>query len=561
VKKGEFQDWLPLAALNNLKLDQIRGYENNWGRAFSYVMSFTSDTPWENAVGRFDRLAKISKQDIVDFANKYYIDNYVVVYKRTGEAKKVQKIQKPHITPVELNRSAQSDFLKKIQETSVQDVQPVFLDFEKDIERFSIKKDVPVFYKENVENDLFELYYITETGTDNNKKLGIALSYLPYLGTSKYSPEQIKQEFYKIGCSFSVHSSADQIYVRLNGLRENFKTGLELFEHLLADAQPNPEALTGLIKDVFKKRADKKLNKRAILWGGMNNFGIYGAKSSFTNILDQAELQALTADELVAIIHDLNKYEHRVLYYGPDNKNTLTTELNAHHTLPETLIPVPEAVVFKELPTTKNRVYVVNYDMKQAEIIMLSKSEKFNKDNLTDRALFNEYYGGNMSSVVFATMRESKALAYSVYAAYRTPSKKDNAHYVFSYIGTQADKLGEALTGFNDLLENMPESEVSFQSSKEGILKSIAPERITKSDVLFRYERNQKLGLDYDVRKDLWEQIPDKTLQDVSDFHKNYIKGNNYTILVLGDVKKLDKQILKKFGMVQYLSLEDVFGY
>ena len=192
---------------------------------------------------------------------------------------------------------------------------------------------------------------------------------------------------------------------------------------------------------------------------------------------------------------------------------------------------------------------------------MLSKSEPFNNSNLSLRALFNEYYGGNMSSVVFQTMRESKALAYSVYANYNTPRRKEDAHYVFAYIGTQVDKLEEALNGFKELLNEMPESEISFNASKEAILKRIAPERITKSEILFRYERFKKLGLDYDIRRDLWEQVPDLKLADIKKFHSDYIKGNKYTYLVLGDVKKLDKKVLRKFGQVQYLSLKDIFGY
>ena len=37
-------------------------------------------------------LEKITKQDIVDFANARYTDNYVVVYKRNGEDKSVLKV-------------------------------------------------------------------------------------------------------------------------------------------------------------------------------------------------------------------------------------------------------------------------------------------------------------------------------------------------------------------------------------------------------------------------------------------------------------------------------------
>jgi hypothetical protein len=133
----------------------------------------------------------------------------------------------------------------------------------------------------------------------------------------------------------------------------------------------------------------------------------------------------------------------------------LQLNMNKLHRLPDKLLAVPAPVEFEQLPTPETKIYFVNHDMKQAEIIMLSKDIPFNKDVLPQRSMFNEYYGGNMSSVVFQTMRESKALAYSVYATFTRPSKKEDAHYVFAYIGTQADKLHEAMDGFFDLLTVM----------------------------------------------------------------------------------------------------------
>ncbi len=560
VKKGELPDWLPTAVVNNLKLQQLREYERNWPRAFAFVQAFTLDIPWENYVDKIDRLSKISKKDIIEFVNKHYNDNYVVIYKRTGEDKDVKKTKKPIITPVKLNRKYQSDFAKNILNIDVPDIQPVFLTFEEDIEQFALKDDIPVYYKENTENDLFNLYYILDMGTDNNKKTGVALNYLKYLGTSKYSPAELKQEFYKLACSFNVHNSRDQIWVSLSGLTENFKQGLKLFEHLLADAQPNPEALDNLVKDILKKRADDKLSKWRI-GEAMRYYGKYGTQSPFTNILSEKELNNLHPEELIDIIKQINWYKHRVLYYGPDDKGTLISSLNQYHNFPKELKPIPEPTTYSELPTNENKVYVVDYDMKQVEIQMLSKSEPFNKDNLPIRSLFNEYYGGSMSSVVFQTMRESKALAYSVYASYLNPPNKEESHYISSYIGTQADKLPEAMAGFFDLLTNMPESDKSFISSKDAIINRIKPERITKTDILMRYERARKFGYDHDVRKDLYNDIPKFKIEDIKEFFEKYIKNKQYTTLVLSDVKKLDIRELSKYGKVNFLTLEDIFGY
>ena len=63
--------------------------------------------------------------------------------------------------------------------------------------------------------------------------------------------------------------------------------------------------------------------------------------------------------------------------------------------------------------------------MKQAEILMVAKGQEFNAENALIK-LHNEYFGGSMGSIVFQTLRESKALAYSVYSAYSNQEKTTN---------------------------------------------------------------------------------------------------------------------------------------
>ena len=50
------------------------------------------------------------------------------------------------------------------------------------------------------------------------------------------------------------------------------------------------------------------------------------------------------------------------------------------------------------------------------------------------------------------------------------------------------------------------------------------------------------------------------TMDDLSNFHNSYIKNDNYTIMVLGN-KDLKLDVLKQYGEIKHLALEDVFGY
>ena len=563
VKKGEFPDWLISAIINDIKLSEIKSQESNRSRAGNIVEAFVKDVPWEDDVNRTQRLAGISRQDIIDFANKNYNDNYVVVYKRTGEDKNVQKVEKPQITPVEVNRQDKSDFLKEVSEMKTEDIKPVFVDYKNDLSVTGIKNDIPLLYKKNEENELFTLSIVFDIGDYNNKYLSMATGYFSYLGTSKYSPSQLKEEFYKLGCSYSISSGEDQTALTLSGLNENFDKAFILLESVINDLKPEDAALKNLVSDIIKVRADNKLDKEKILWDAMFSYGKYGQKSPYTDIMTEAELAAIDPMQLINAIKELPNYKQKILYYGPLSEDVLKTKLNNDYTLiPDNLKEAPVPVKYEELTTADNTVYVVNYpDMVQAEILMLTKKENYDKDKIPYIALYNEYFGGGMAGIVFQELRESKALAYSTFSSYTIPNKKEKAHYNLAYIGTQSDKLPEAMTGLFQLLNDMPESEITYNSAKDNLIQKFNTERITKAGILNSYLSAQKLGLDHDIRKDIYDKAQTLSLDDIKKFQAENIKDSKYTILVLGDKNKLDIATLSKYGTVKYLTLEEIFGY
>ncbi len=566
LKKGEFPDWLMSAIINDLKLRQVKESESNNSRAMAFVTSFILGTTWKDEVESIEKLSKITKQEVVEFAKKYLNDNYVVVLKKKGKDETIKKVKKPKITPIQVNRDSQSEFLKNIQALKVKEIEPVYIDFNKDILKFTVKNsgpvvlNIPVYYKENTENKTFDLYYVFEMGSNNDRKYGVAISYLKYLGTSKYTSEQLKQEFYKLGCSFNVSNSADQIYVSLSGLTENMPDALKLFELLLADCQPNKDAFDNMLKDIMKKRKDAKLNPQNI-FRAMVTYAMYGTKSPSTNILSEKELNALTSQELVDKLHALNTYEHHILYYGNQTQAELSKLMDLYHNTPSKLKPVPAETKFTEQDTKKNIIYFVDFDTKQSQMILLSKGSLYDKTLSPDVTLFNEYFGGSMNSIVFQELREARSLAYTAMSIYQSPARKDRSYFSLSFIGTQNDKLNDALAALTTLLNNMPESEKSFTLAKDAIVQKLRTERITKSDILFRYENAKKMGNDYDTRKDIFEKVPAMTITNVKTFAEKNIKNKTHTYVVLGDKKEIDFTVIEKYGKVKTLTLEEVFGY
>jgi predicted Zn-dependent peptidase len=560
VKNGNFEDWLVDAIISDLKLNQIKKSESNSKRANEFVEAFILDIPWQDYQNEMTDLEKITKQDIIDFANDRYADNYVVCYKRNGEDKSVMKVTKPTITPVSVNREDQSDFLVDLLAEETEDIEPVFLDFDK-VVQISKVGDVDLIYKENIENDRFKLDYILDMGKDHNNRLPLAVDYLKFLGTAEMSPVNKEKEFYKLGCNLTVSCSSDKTQVTLSGLANNFDESVQLFETILANVVADEDALVELKATKLKERTDAKLNRQIILWRAMGNYAKYGSNSSFMNILSEKELNSVTSEELLDLIHNLTTYKHRVLYYGPENISKVSAELERLHVNKNNLKQIPIKKEFIEGAMDKPMVYVVDYDMKQAEVMMLSKGGKLNMKQYSSIKFHNEYFGGGMSSIVFQEMRESKALAYSVYSTYTIPRDTSNSHYLMSYIGTQADKLSEAIAGISELLDTMPEAESNMINAKEAIEQKIRTERLTKSSVLSEYEKVKKLGIDYDIRENLYKEVQNFDMNSLKDFHNSHISSGNRVVMVLGSKEDLDLEVLKKYGEIKHLTLEDVFGY
>lgn len=563
LREGSFPDWLIDACVKDARLSQLKGYESNNGRVGAMTDAFILGVNWDRYNGMIDRMSKITKQQVVEFVNKYMKDNnYVVVYKRTGEDKSVVKVEKPAITPIAVNREAQSEYGKQFMSLPTPRLAPVFVDFDTQMRSYPLRGGIHFDYIANTENETFSLNYIFEMGKLSDKKLALAITYLPYLGTDKFTAEELQQEFYKLGISFDVTTNDDRVYVSLNGLNESLERGLVLFEHMLSNVKGDPEALKNLVADILSKRENDKKNKNTILRQAMASYARYGSLSPFTDILSKAELEAITPDELVKWIKELNTYQHSIFYYGPSPVKEVALTLMANHTPPAELKKVIPARVYREADTNADKVYFVDFPMVQAEILMLSKgTPKFNLNEYIMSDYFNNYFGGGLSSIVFQEIRESRALAYSASCNYTSPAKRDRSHYFTSYVGTQPDKMKDAMIAMREIIEKMPVSEDQMENARQSVLKRIESERITRSNIFWTYKANMERGINYDVRKDVYQKIQNTTVQDLKQFQETYVKGRHYTILVLGSKDRIDMNYLRSLGDVIEMKLQDVFGY
>ena len=561
LKKGNFPDELLPAVINNMKLEYYHALEKNQDVADQFVDAFIKGREWQTVVGRLDRISKMTKAQIVAFANKYLNNNYALVYKRQGEDTTQKKIDKPQITPIPSNRDLQSDFVKEIIASKTTPIEPRFVDFNKDLVKTKTKKGLPVLYVPNKQSGLFTLSFRYDFGLEADKRLPIAVDYLEYLGTNKLSPEQVKQRFYQLACDYSISAGTDNLNVTISGLNENMPKALWLVEHLLANAKVDKEAYMELVELVKKSRKDNRSNQNAN-FGALAAYGIYGPYNKVRNVMSNAELDKTNPQTLLNLLKGLRNYKHEVLYCGQSTPETLVKTIDEGHVIGKTLANVPQGKRYTEMQTKENEVWMAPYEAKNIYMMLYNNSGKgWNVEQQPMVYLFNEYFGTGMNGIVFQELRETRGLAYNASARYTTPSRVGGTESLQANIISQNDKMMDCVKAFNNIIDEMPQSDKAFELAKQASMKRIATERTTKFGIINAYLQARRLGLDFDIKERIYNALPKITLKEMVEFEKQAMAKKPLRYLILGDEKNLDMKGLEKIGKIKKVTTQEIFGY
>ena len=555
VKKGEFQEWLIPAIINDMKIQRMKTLETADGLATSLYGTYINGRTWEQELNEINEYEKITKADVVKFANDFFKNNYVVIKKEKGVNDKLVRVENPGITPIKLNREEQSPFLKSILAEKSSDIKPEFVDFSKAIKTDKIGDRKASFVK-NKYNDIAEVYFIFPFGSDHDKHLGLATEVLQYLGTDTMSDEELKKEFYKLGISNNFRTSQDQLRISLSGLEENMPKAIALLKNWMQNAKPDQAIYEKNVNTILESREVAKKDKGRIM-AALSNYAKYGKESRFTDVLSKKELESINSVEMTDKIKNLLKMPYEIFFYGQDFK--AFTQYAKPFVEKETL-KVPSKKIYPE-PATEGKVYFTNYDMVQTEMSRIAKGPNVNLKNFGKINVFNEYFGRGLSSIVFQEIRESKSLAYSAYVSYAANGELNHPDYVTTYIGTQANKLPQAVNAMDELMAELPQIPAQFDNAKNAALKQISAGRVNRTNIYFNLLNLRKLGIDYDLRKDIYEEIQKLTLADLTDFYNSEMKPMKYNTAIIGKKENLDMAALNKMGEFQEVSLEEIFGY
>lgn len=555
IKTGDFPEWMLPAMINDFKTQRIKAWETADGLATTLYDTFIKERTWSDEIEEMKLYESFTKENVMEFAKNFFKDNFVVVYKEKGVNENLIRVENPGITPIQINREEKSEFFKMILKKPTQEIQPEFIDYKKAIVCDKIL-DKKLSFVKNPYNNLAQLHYIFPFGSDHDNELSLAFFVLQYLGTKKYSAEELKKEFYKIGVTNDFKIKDDTVYISLSGLEENLPKGLDLLHHWLNKVKPDAKAYKNYISSLLEGRNAAKKDKNKIM-NALVNYAKYGSYSRYTNAVSEERLKEIQCNDLTEKIKNFLEFPYQIFYYGKEYEN-IKAELQKY-TINQTK-PAPKPIKYPQ-PGTNGKVFFANYDMVQVEMSKVAKGKPVNPELFGTINVFNEYFGRGLSSIVFQEIRESKSLAYSAYVAYQANPVLHKPDFVTTYVGTQPDKLRIAIETMSELMSELPQIPIQFNNARKAMLKQIASTRITRTQIFFKFLDMQKLGLTYDLREDMYYKIEKLSLRQLTEFYDKQVKALKYNIAIIGKKENLDKKAIKEMGPLKEVTLEDIFGF
>lgn len=561
LKSGKWDENILKAAINNLRFREIKSLESNSARAMKMAQAYLSNESWENVVNSLDMMSKVSKEEIVAFANKIFKDdNYVVVKKEQGEPTAIEKVEKPPITPIQINRDAESAFFKQIKAKKVIPIQAEFPNYSKAMSIDKTDNGAEVLYVKNKDNSRYSLTFRYAVGTWDNKYLQLLGYYQKYLHTPFLTQEQVHEQLFNLATSFRISSTGEETIVNIEGLTDNMIEALSIVDDILTNPILDSSVVEDIKNQIKKDRQDAK-SKQASCFSALGTYALYGEKAAHRTLLSEKEIDKISATLLCDQIKDLKSYCEQIRYYGDLSEEALLSSLKQNHKMADKVTKKAKGKPSEKQSVKKNQVFFVDYPAKQSYCRMFIVGDKYDENERAVAAMYNEYFGGSMNSIVFQEMREKRSLAYQAMSRYINGNDKNDRSYNLAHIATQNDKVIDAFDAFNSLLDSMPAAQANFDLAKQSLLSSMRTQRISKQSVISTFLNDRRYERAGNNLQQLYNSLQTIDLEQIQQFSKDKFQKRGRVYVILGNKEQVDMEALKKFGKVKELALEEIFGY
>ena len=563
VKTGNFDPELLDFIKLNINMSHETRMESVSGRLWLIMSIILDNKPWEDIKSYPEKINSVTRDQIIEVANKYFNENYLIVRSDKGDHDKV-KLEKPPFKPVApKNTEAKSEYASELDKIKPNKIIPRFVEFGKDVVFDDIGENLHFYYVENPVNTIFSMRLQFGLGTIENPALSQSAQYIALIGTKDKTFDQFKEELQKIGSKIEVFANSNYFGFSISGFDDHYKETLGYLNEYMGQMHVREDDRQKLSKLVENSKITRDREKKDPSAAGraLKDYALWGKKSPYLRRSTLKEVESMTPEFLIQQAKEAMKYEADIMYTGTIPKSIVIRSIKDELNISSNLIDTKSPITIDYNPHTRNKVFMIDDpEAVQSQIYILSEGKVLDMEQRSVADVFNKYFGLGMASIIFQEIREFRSLAYTARGYYINRPDVDMKGYFYGYIGTQVDKTMDAISTYIDIFKNMPQKENRLGSIRDGLTQSINTRKPAWRSQATYVSNLIKQGHKEDPNKFEYSVYKKIDFDDIIEFHKNNFKKDPIVITILTDKSKINIDKILDYGELIELNKEIIFN-
>ena len=548
IKAGEISDEM-IASLKRMYAQSYKVANESSESKMNWLLSaFMYDMPLEQVLNANDHIQALTKEEIVRVAKKYFNQDHMTIsFDEATKTNKAKTLPKPNIKPLEPVKDAKTAYAEAFKKLPKGQLKQTFNNFN-DVQVSSLGENITLHYTPNTKNDVFSLTLRYGVGEHEMPLLPYAAALMNnagIMGNPATEGKDFAQQMAELGGDVSYGCNDSYFYISISGEDGNMNKIMNLVNRQLLMPYLEKKQLDAIKGSEFFTRLSRQ-RRTAVQKSALMQYALYGDKSAYLDEVPFADIWGMGLPQVQSLLSSARTYALNVFYCGTLTPEQLVAELPLTEGMRPSNSPFIQEKKTYEKPTV---FFLPNSDVQQADLYFYINGQPYDIASDVYSDAFNQYFSGGFSGIVLNEIRTKRSMAYTAYGVNQTPSLAGKNTNFIGYVGTQSDKVVDAINVYMDLLTTMPADTTRMEAIRAALKQAAQTAKPSMRGKASTFEAWKRLGYNDDPAKINAEKIDNLTYEQIEAFYKENIQGKPITIILMGDPKKIDlKAIQTKMG-------------
>ena len=548
IKAGEISDDM-IASLKRMYAQSYKVANESSESKMNWLLSaFMYDMPLEQVLNANDHIQALTKEEIVRVAKKYFSQDHMTIsFDEATKTNKAKTLPKPNIKPLEPVKDAKTAYAEAFKKLPKGQLKQTFNNFN-DVQVSSLGENITLHYTPNTKNDVFSLTLRYGVGEHEMPLLPYAAALMNnagIMGNPATEGKDFAQQMAELGGDVSYGCNDSYFYISISGEDGNMNKIMNLVNRQLLMPYLEKKQLDAIKGSEFFTRLSRQ-KRTAVQKSALMQYALYGDKSAYLDEVPFADIWGMGLPQVQSLLSSARTYALNVFYCGTLTPEQLVAELPLTEGMRSSNSPFIQEKKTYEKPTV---FFLPNSDVQQADLYFYINGQPYDIASDVYSDAFNQYFSGGFSGIVLNEIRTKRSMAYTAYGVNQTPSLTGKNTNFIGYVGTQSDKVVDAINVYMDLLTTMPADTTRMEAIRAALKQAAQTAKPSMRGKASTFEAWKRLGYNDDPAKVNAEKIDNLTYEQIEAFYKENIQGKPITIILMGDPKKIDlKAIQTKMG-------------